>query len=191
MFNITNSAEVEHTGAKPIVQEIGPFTYRMWLFKRKIKFHKNDTVSYRELKRWKFQRHLSAFDENTMITTVNTPLVSTLTVLQRLPPPLRILITTALDTITEGVFIRRTVKQLTFEGYPDLLVSFGPMIDPKVPINHGRFGYLFPRNNTEDGIFNVYTGNTSFPVYPNKILTLFMFKYRRERPKQTKRDRPS
>jgi hypothetical protein len=62
--------------------------------------------------------------------------------------------------LISGLFIKRSVKQLTFAGYPDLLVTFGPMIDPKVPNNHGRFGYLYPKNNTDDGLYNVFTGNT-------------------------------
>jgi scavenger receptor class B protein 1 len=102
MFNITNAAEVERFGAKPSVQEIGPFTYRMKLQKQQILFHENQTVSYKEVKTWLFDRSLSAMDESTVITTVNTPLVSTLTVLQRVPPAVRVLITLALDTITEG-----------------------------------------------------------------------------------------
>ena len=102
MFNITNAADVERSGAKPNVQEIGPFTYRMKLQKNQIYFHQNQTVSYKETKTWFFVRSLSVMDENTVITTVNTPLVSTLTVLQRLPPAVRVLITLALDTITEG-----------------------------------------------------------------------------------------
>lgn len=102
MFNITNAADIESYGAKPTVEEIGPFTYRMKLQKVKILFHENQTVSYKEVKTWLFEPSLSVLDENTVITTVNTPLVSTLTVLQRVPPAVRVLITLALNTITEG-----------------------------------------------------------------------------------------
>lgn len=107
MFNVTNAGDVERSGAKPIVQEIGPFTYRMKFQKNQIYFHENQTVSYKESKTWLFVRSLSIMDENTVITTVNTPLVSTLTVLQRVPPAVRMLITLALDTITEGGFFAK------------------------------------------------------------------------------------
>ncbi|RWS06690.1 scavenger receptor class B member 1-like protein, partial [Dinothrombium tinctorium] len=160
-FNVTNANEIERLGSKPILEEIGPFTYRNYLRKNNINFNKNGTVTYRESKTWQFQPHLSSAPESQVIVTLNTPLAFTLTLLQTAAPTVRVIVTLALDAVTEGFFIRRTVKQLLFDGYPDLLTTFGPLLNPGIPSNNnGKFGYFYPRNNTDDGIYVVYTGET-------------------------------
>lgn len=157
-FNVTNSQAIEREGAKPILKQIGPFTYRVSIGKFAIRNNGNGTLSYRERKSWHFERSLSIADENQPITTLNTPLALTLTLIQGASPTVRVLVTLALDAVTEGFFIKRTVKQLLFEGYPDLLTTFGPVLNPGIPSNNGRFGYMFPKNNTDDGQYTIFSG---------------------------------
>lgn len=71
---------------------------------------------------------------------------------------MRTWISIMLDTITEGIFIRRSIKQLTFYGYPDMLVSIGKLIDPKTPNTEGRFAYLAGKNGTADVTYTVFQG---------------------------------
>lgn len=118
----------------------------------------NDTVSYRELKQWFFNPDLSAYNEDYVITTVNAPLISALNFIQRAPQPLRTWISITLDTISEGIFIRRSIKQLTFYGYPDILVSIGTLIDPRTPNTDGRFAYLAQKNNSAEVEYTLFSG---------------------------------
>ncbi|XP_015785987.1 scavenger receptor class B member 1 [Tetranychus urticae] len=160
-FNVTNAQAIEREGAKPILKQIGPFTYRVSVAKFAVRNNDNGTLSYRERKSWHFERSLSITDENQLITTLNTPLALTLTLIQGASPTVRVLVTLALDAVTEGFFIKRTVRQLLFEGYPDLLTTFGPLLNPGIPSNNGRFGYMFPKNNTDDGLYTIFSGSSN------------------------------
>ncbi|XP_053200469.1 platelet glycoprotein 4-like [Panonychus citri] len=159
-FNIRNANEVERFGAKPELEEIGPFTYRVLLSKHNIVHNpSNGTVSYKERRTWIFIRNQSVSDESTMVSTLNTPLAMTLNWLQQASPAVRLVVGVALDTTSQGFFINRTVKQLLFEGYPDVLTTFGPLLRPELPSAYnGRFGFFYPKNNTDDGVYRVHTG---------------------------------
>jgi hypothetical protein len=151
--------DIERTGAKPELVEIGPFTYRSKWHKTDVKHHQNGTVSYKEMKTYHFVRELSISNESDIITTLNGPLAITLSLLQNAPSAVRVVVTLALDAVSEGFFIKRTIKQLLFEGYPDLLTSFGPLLNSKIPTNNnGKFAWLYGRNASDDGLFSVYTG---------------------------------
>lgn len=153
----SNAHSLFHT-AKPILREIGPFVYNIKMKKVPVTDNGNDTVSYRELKQWFFNPELSAYNEDYVITTVNAPLISALNFIQRAPQPLRTWISITLDTISEGIFIRRSIKQLTFYGYPDILVSIGTLIDPRTPNTDGRFAYLAQKNNTAEVEYTLFSG---------------------------------
>ena len=158
-FNVSNAIEIERSGAKPNLVEIGPFTYRSKWEKTNIIYYDNGTVSYNEKKTYYFVPELSFADENVNITTLNAPLAATLTLIQNASPAVRLVITLALDGASEGFFITRTPKQLIFNGYSDLLTTFGPLLNPRMRTNNqGKFGWLFGKNGTEEGPFNVYTG---------------------------------
>lgn len=162
-FNITNAPDVEKVGVKPILEEVGPFTYRSRWVKRPIIFHPNGTVTYRERKTMWFVPSLSVQSERKRnLVTINGPLSVTLALLQRAPLMVRNIVSLGLSTITEGFFIKRSARELLFDGYPEMLTSFGPLLNPNIPNSRGRFAWLFDRNNTDDGMFNVYTGKDNF-----------------------------
>ena len=176
---MTNPEEVERFGAKPILNEIGPFTYRLYRNKTDIDFHDNDTVSYREKMSWHFVRDRSYADENQVLTTLNGPLALTLTLIQNASPAVRTIVSLALEALTEGFFIKRTPKQLLFEGYPDTLTTFAPLINPEITAySNGRFAWLINKNTTDDGIFNVNTGKSD----TNKLFEIDRFRNRSSLP---------
>ncbi|XP_054156908.1 scavenger receptor class B member 1-like [Oppia nitens] len=161
-FNVTNGADIERLGAKPVVTEMGPYTYRTKWRKTQLVYHNNGTVSYREKKVYYFVRQMSIGNESDIVTSLNGPLAVTLSLLQNAPAAVRVVVGLALDAVTEGFFIRRSVRQLLYDGYPDLLTTFGPMLNPKIPsTNAGRFGWLINRNGSDDGEYTVFTGRDS------------------------------
>ncbi|KAI1278742.1 Scavenger receptor class B member 1 [Halotydeus destructor] len=159
-FNVTNAEDVERFGAKPILREVGPFVYRLYMNKTGIIFHDNGTVTFREKKTWIFQADKSVADERQVLTTLNGPLALTLTLIQHASPAVRTIVSLALEAVTEGFFIKRSVKQLLFEGYPDTLTTFAPLLNPEITsFSTGRFAWLIGKNATDDGVYNVYTGS--------------------------------
>ena len=61
LYNVTNAHEIEKcinnsdpNYPKPILQEVGPFTYREKHFKDEVVFNDNGTVTFKNRKQWIF-----------------------------------------------------------------------------------------------------------------------------------------
>lgn len=52
--------------------------------------------------------------------------------------------------------------------YPDVLAHISHVIDPNVPVKDGRFAYMSGKNDTDEGLFNVYTGSVDLRYF-NRI----------------------
>lgn len=158
-FNVTNAQEIEQLGHKPQLEEIGPFTYRSEYSKQDIVANALDnTIDFRHMKRWYFEPEMSIADHRLQLVTLNAPLAITLTLIQSAPSAVRLLVTFSLDGLSEGFFTKRSVKQLLFDGYPDLLTTFGPLLNAEMLSQGGQFGYFSGKNNSEDGHYEVNTG---------------------------------
>ncbi|CAG2166400.1 unnamed protein product, partial [Oppiella nova] len=59
-FNVTNGADIERLGSKPVLVEMGPYVYRSKWTKTHLVYHDNGTVSYREKKTYHFVPQMSA-----------------------------------------------------------------------------------------------------------------------------------
>ncbi|XP_076321112.1 scavenger receptor class B member 1-like isoform X4 [Tachypleus tridentatus] len=158
LFNVTNPEEFLQKASKPRLEEIGPYTYRTWWIKENITWHNNDTVTYRERKKYVFRPELSVGGEDDLITTVNFPMVTVAAWLRNAIPLEKVAASILLSLMKEEIFIQRTVRQLVYEGYPDFLTVIAPLIHSEVPKTHGHFGWFYGKNNTNDGEFTVFTG---------------------------------
>lgn len=158
-FNVTNAQDVEQRGHKPRLEEVGPFTYRADWVKRDIE-HSPDTlqIGFKHFKRWHFEPDMSVADDRLAITTINAPLAITLTLIQSASNAVRLLVTFSLDGLSEGFFTRRSVRQLLFDGYPDLLTTFGPLLNAEMLSQGGHFGYFNAKNSSFDGQYEVSSG---------------------------------
>lgn len=93
----------------------------------------------------------------------NFNLIRALCAKQSASPAVRTIVSLALEALTEGFFIRRTIKQLLFDGYPDTLTTFAPLLNPEITsFSSGRFAWFINKNATDDGLYNVYTGESHF-----------------------------
>jgi hypothetical protein len=165
-FNITNPLEIERFGAKPKLAEVGPFTYRMYMNKTNIVWNSNGTVTFKEKKTWVFLPHLSVSSDEFLITTLNVPLAMTLTLIQSATSAVRVIVNLALEALTEGFFIKRSVRQLLYEGYPDTLTSFAPLLNPNLnTYSNGRFAWFNGKNGSADGVYTIFTGATGMDKY--------------------------
>jgi len=64
VWNLTNAMAFAKEGAKPIYEEVGPFTYRRYENKTNISFiDGGNAVEYRKNTQYIFQRDMSAFDD--------------------------------------------------------------------------------------------------------------------------------
>lgn len=158
-FNVTNAQDIEQRGHKPMLEEIGPFTYKSDWTKRDIEANLVDNkINFKHFKEWQFVPEMSIADHRLPIVTLNAPLAITLTLIQSASNAVRLLVTFSLDGLSDGFFTKRTIKQLLFDGYPDLLTTFGPLLNAEMLSQGGHFGYMNARNNSLDGEYEINTG---------------------------------
>ena len=111
-----------------------------------------------------------------MITTINVPLASALYKLSQsyIPESVKDRIRLILDSnfnLLDGIFIQRSVKQLLFEGYPDLIMSLSAIYDKNALKKRGRFSWMASSNDTNLDHFTVHTGRPELKA----INTIFRF----------------
>lgn len=159
-FNITNPDDFMR-GKKPIFKEVGPYTYKAHWYKKNITFHDNNTISYREIKVYTFMQNLSTGGTDDIISTINAPMVVAASLVENSSIWLKLALNAVFWATREKLFIKKTVKELTYKGYKDPLMLLAPLINSKVPNHNGYFAWLYGKNNTDDGLYNVYTGKSS------------------------------
>ncbi|XP_025268755.1 sensory neuron membrane protein 1 isoform X2 [Camponotus floridanus] len=119
IFNVTNPSEIK-TGAKPIVQEVGPFHYDLYRDKENIEDRDaDDTVEYSLRQTWHFNPEKSVMSENAEIYTFHPLMIAIILIIQRDKPTAMGVISKALDSIfqkPESIFIKTNMKELFFYG---------------------------------------------------------------------------
>ncbi|CAH8574770.1 unnamed protein product [Schistosoma rodhaini] len=144
-FNITNPYEFQN-GAKPILKQLGPYTFDEKRYKYNIKHNYfNGTIEYQEYKQYYFNPNLSIGHENDLITHVNLGFVAIATKLNTLPWTINYLIELFEKYHHYKLIQIKTIKQLLW-GYNDefltLLSNYG------LNISQTKIGLLLNRNNT-------------------------------------------
>ncbi|XP_034529634.1 platelet glycoprotein 4 [Notolabrus celidotus] len=141
-FDIQNPTEIIEEGAKPVVVEKGPYTYRTrYLPKEDIKFNPNQTVSFILPLGAIFEPSMSVGPEEDKVTTLNIAVVGAYSLV---PTVLHAVLENLIKSTNSSLFQHRTVKELLW-GYMD-------------PILKGVVGVFAPYNGTFDGPYNVFNG---------------------------------
>ncbi|XP_034048401.1 scavenger receptor class B member 1 isoform X2 [Thalassophryne amazonica] len=155
-FNVLNPKEVLK-GEKPMVEQKGPYVYRKSIQKDNITFHPNDTVSYREYRRYFFEPSMSAGNESDIVTIPNLLVLGAAVMLEDLPYPVRLMVSATFKTFKEGPFLTKTIGELMW-GYDSKLVEFLNKFLPGMLPSTGKFGLFVEFNNSNTGLFTVFTG---------------------------------
>ncbi|GFN81641.1 scavenger receptor class b member 1 [Plakobranchus ocellatus] len=170
VFDIVNPEEILSGTSVPIVNEKGPYVYRMHLKKTNIKFHKeNYTVEYRQPEKFVYDRAASVGSENDTFTTINIPFMTVANVLKNEFRWMQIITDAFFRSMNESTFMTRSVHDIWW-GYKDPVLQLGADIlktfNISISILNGKFGFYMDRNNTDDGLFNVFSGqNHNFSNY--------------------------
>ncbi|XP_020289234.1 sensory neuron membrane protein 1-like isoform X1 [Pseudomyrmex gracilis] len=119
VFNVTNPKEIT-AGAKPIVQEVGPFHYDLYRDKENlVDRDEDDTVEYSLRQVWYFNSAKSSASENAEIYAFH-PVMLAVTLLTQIEKPAALgVVSKALDSVfkkPDSMFIKTTVKELFFDG---------------------------------------------------------------------------
>ncbi|XP_058268455.1 scavenger receptor class B member 1 isoform X2 [Hemibagrus wyckioides] len=161
-FNVLNPEEIL-AGEKPTVEQRGPYVYREKRWKDNITFHDNKTVSYREYRQYFFEESMSIGNESDVVTIPNLLVLGTSVMVDILPISLKKMISFFFNTFKEGPFVTKTVGELMW-GYNSKLVDFLNSIFPGLMPIKGKFGLFVEMNNSNTGLFTVFTGKDDIKV---------------------------
>lgn len=165
-FNVTNPEEIYLGLSKPVLEEVGPYTFREERRKQNITWHKNGTVSYRLYKKYHFQPDLTNGSLDDEIISVNVPMLTIVSfVKEKKMPELMVIASEMLHYANSTLFTVYSARQLLFEGYQDMLLGMVKQIFPeKVP--HDTFGWFYGKNNTDDThTYTVFTGKNKIEEF--------------------------
>ncbi|CAL8094378.1 unnamed protein product [Calicophoron daubneyi] len=163
LFNLTNPASFL-SGGKPVVNQIGPYTYREQ--RSKVDIVENNTagtLSYREIKQHFFEPTMSTGTESDVVTTVNLVYLSVARKIDWLPAPILRIIEELEAKSGDMVITSRNVSELLW-GYEDPFLRFFP------PFSH-TFGLFVGRNNSLGGTVVIDTGKEN-EVHVGQIISV-------------------
>ncbi|XP_041636977.1 platelet glycoprotein 4 [Cheilinus undulatus] len=142
LYDVKNPTEVIEAGAKPIVEEKGPYTYRVrYLPKEQITFNPNKTVSFMLPYGAIFEPSLSNGHEEDKVTSLNLAVAGAYSLV---PKVLHTVLENLIKSSNSSLFMHRSVKEILW-GYMD-------------PLLKGTVGLFSPYNGTYDGFYTVFTG---------------------------------
>ncbi|CAH8856689.1 unnamed protein product [Trichobilharzia szidati] len=154
-FNLSNPLEFQ-SGGKPILQQLGPYTYHEKRFKVNVKHDaQNGTLEYNEIKQYYFNKTASIGDENDTITSVNLGFIGIASKLSSMPWIIDALIEIIEHHNNYSLFQTRTVKELLW-GYKDDFLTLLSNYSISVPMT--EIGILINKNNTPSDTILINNG---------------------------------
>ncbi|KAI0227214.1 Lysosome membrane protein 2 [Lamellibrachia satsuma] len=155
VFDLTNPYEAS-LGARPSFTQKGPYTYREIVHKIEIEPNNNDTVTYRQVKTYEFERELSVGPDTDTFTTVNIPVMVVSDWVRNQPEVVQKASSMLLRLFKEDLFYTISIKKIVW-GYQDPMLRLAKKFLP------GWFytdtvGFLAGKNDTDDGVYTVFTG---------------------------------
>ncbi|XP_069954605.1 lysosome membrane protein 2 isoform X3 [Cherax quadricarinatus] len=193
LFNVTNPDAIRFHGAKPILKEVGPYTYREVREKFDLVWgHDDGSVSYQQNFTFFFDEEMSnGLKETDYITTINAVMVVASQVFGNETNPILRTVWSQLEKEMD-LFESHVVRELLFEGYPlpefdfdfsevlpqlnftegwsgtiyEILEAMGV---PDIPefLQDNKMCLMYGRNNSNDGTYKVRTGENGMDNYLN------------------------
>ena len=157
-FSMLNPRELFHRKEMPILEEVcpdsmeptqdrsiapllqvGPYTFREVERKVDITWHTNGTVSYRRMKHWYFEPSMSVGPLTDTVTTINVPVVGSAE-FARGDFINEWGMSEMLATMQATVFVKKTIGELLFDGYDDIVMEIGNSFTEE-EYDDGGFGF--------------------------------------------------
>ncbi|XP_054718226.1 scavenger receptor class B member 1-like isoform X2 [Uloborus diversus] len=157
-FNITNPEGIMRRKEKPRLKEIGPYTFKSRWVKEAITWHPNGTVSFKEIRTFVFLRNESIGSQDDQIVTLNAPLLLAANFLKTYDLPVRLAASFLFGVAGERLIVKKSIKQLAFDGYRDIIILLSPLLKKDIPFKNGLFSWLYGKNDTDDGNYTVWSG---------------------------------
>ncbi|XP_018321130.1 protein croquemort-like isoform X2 [Agrilus planipennis] len=155
-FNWTNPEDIYNPNVKPRFEEVGPYVFREFKEKINVVFNENETVSYSSVSTY-FEDTENSRNFSDVITSINFVAYAASKKLKEANFFQKKIFSLYLSSIS-SLYIRRTVKELLFEGFKDPLLDTFNLIPPFLTgtVAPDRFGWLYGTNGSSGGnVFNM------------------------------------
>jgi len=159
-WNFTNP-EAFFTGkAKPVLKEVGPYTYRQKWLKQNITWHNNGTISYRTRKIFTFSPSESCencSDVNDRVTTLNVPALSAY--FQMRDSYFGIFLTGMIRALAYQMWTTKSPHEFLW-GHQEKLFEIARRTTFNPP-PFEKFGFFLKKNTSSEeelGLYTMYTG---------------------------------
>ncbi|KAJ8669368.1 hypothetical protein QAD02_000627 [Eretmocerus hayati] len=162
LYNWTNSEDLSKSNVKPHFQQMGPYVFREVDTKvNQIWDEYLTTLTYQQKREWYFEPEMSNGTLKDKVTNLN-PISATIGYMVRSNSTVRKWIANNLLKYSEKITITKTVKQLLFDGYDDILLDLAAKVKFDLPFE--KFAWFYARNGSEtyDGLFSIFTGSDDF-----------------------------
>jgi len=163
-FNVTNHEEFLN-GSKPVLEEIGPFTYsESWEKANVTWLDGGNKVEFGQKKTYHFQPDLSTAGEDTKLILPNLPMLSALASVVHLPESekiIRVALGSMLELLKQESFAELTVREILW-GYENKLIQLSRSIFPEgegYPFD--EFGLFKGKNGTVSAFMQTWTGQSN------------------------------
>ncbi|XP_043819656.1 LOW QUALITY PROTEIN: scavenger receptor class B member 1 [Dromiciops gliroides] len=160
LFHVLNPEQVLK-GEKPSIEERGPYVYREYRQKRNITFNDNDTVSFLEYRSFVFQPEMSNGLETDYIVVPNMLVLVSSMMMEHKPMSMKMLMSLSFTMFGHRAFMNRTVGEIMW-GYRDPLIDLLNKYFPNLLPFKDKFGLFSQLNNSNSGLFTVFTGIKDF-----------------------------
>lgn len=149
-------------GFKPNLVEMGPYRFTEFFEKTNVTWNQNNTITFRNVRRWYFDAERSNGSLNDNITTLN-PLATSAAYVSRFQNGfVHYSLNGALRLTGQNVWTTKTAGEFLFDGYSDPLLKAAEfasvIIETKFTGN--KFAWFYMRNGSSDaeGVYNMETG---------------------------------
>lgn len=162
MFNWTNAAEfAADPTVKPIFRECGPYVFLEQHARDALDWHdENATITFNQTRTWHFVANKSRGSLDDVVTNLNVISATVAYTARSMPSILKIPVNYILNERGGSLMVTKTVRQLIFDGYDDVLLDF--LKDSELPYDlpFDKFGWFYARNESlsYDGRINMFTG---------------------------------
>lgn len=166
LYNWDNPSELGSHTIKPHFTQKGPYVFKEVHKRVGLDWNENSTVSYNQTRTWHFIPEKSNGSLDDEITNLNV-IATTVALIARPSTALKLLIDGLFLEQNTQLFIKKTARELIFDGYNDPILELLKKIKNSSPFNlpipdipFTKFGWFAERNNSADydGRFTIFTG---------------------------------
>ncbi|XP_072040616.1 platelet glycoprotein 4-like [Amphiura filiformis] len=144
-------------GSPPYVVQKGPYTYREYRPKENVTHYDNYTVSYYQMKSYVFDEDLSVGPDSEKFMTLNLAVFTIAHWLKDLPDGIQDLWKLVHQLSGAEPLMELSIAELMW-GYDDPYLVLAQQILGEDRVPSTKFGLFLNVNNTDDGLWNVFTG---------------------------------